>query len=64
MEKYKKIDVLINNAGTCDDSYLQMMTEEKWNNVISLNLNGLFHCTKYFSRNMIKNNSGKIIKTV
>jgi len=61
IEKYKKIDVLINNAGMSADNLLPMMTEKQWCDVIDLNLKGVFFCSKFFSKNMIKNNSGKII---
>lgn len=61
LDKYKRVDVLINNAGICDDALIQMMTKDKWNNVIETNLTGTFYCCREFSKIMIKQNSGKII---
>ena len=58
---FGKIDVLINNAGICDDALLTSMSYKKWNDTIGINLTGTYLCCKYFSRMMIKNNSGKII---
>ena len=61
MEKYKKIDCLVNNAGITADNLLLRMSEADWNNVIQTNLNSVFFMTKAVSRSMIKNKSGKII---
>ena len=61
LEKYKKIDCLVNNAGITADNLLLRMSEADWNNVIQTNLNSVFFMTKAVSRSMIKNKSGKII---
>ena len=61
IEKYGKIDFLINNAGITKDSLLLRMTEEKWDSVINTNLKGAFNTIKTVSKYMIKNKSGKII---
>lgn len=61
MKVYGKIDVLINNAGICEDNLLIMMSDKQWNTVLDVNLTGVFNCCKWFSRSMIKENSGKII---
>ena len=61
IEKYKKIDILINNAGVTNDSLLMRMSNEQWDNVININLKGAFNCTKAVMRNMMKNKSGRII---
>lgn len=60
---FGKIDVLINNAGITRDASLQKMTIEQWQQVIDVNLTGVFNCTKAVSRYMIQNNSGRIINT-
>lgn len=61
MKRYGKIDILINNAGINSDDYVNLMSKQKWDNVINTNLTGVFLCTRYFSKNMIKNRNGKII---
>ena len=61
IEKYGKIDFLINNAGITKDSLLLRMSEEKWDSVINTNLKGAFNTIKTVSKYMIKNKSGKII---
>ncbi len=61
LECYGKIDVLIINAGICDDNFIQKMSVEQWQRVIDVNLTGAFLCSNYFSKAMIQQNSGKII---
>ena len=60
-EKYKKIDVLINNAGISDIKLFTDVTDEDWNNIINTNLYSAFCCTQEVVKNMIKNHSGCII---
>lgn len=59
----KRIDILINNAGITRDASLQKMTTEQWQQVIDVNLTGVFNCTKAISLFMIQNNYGRIINT-
>ncbi len=61
IEKYKRIDYLINNAGITKDNLILKMSEEEFDKVISVNLKGAFNCTKHISRWMIKNKFGVII---
>lgn len=63
VEKHGRIDVLINNAGITRDSTLQKMTSEQWQQVIDVNLTGVFNCTKAVSAQMIKQQYGRIIST-
>lgn len=56
-----KIDYLINNAGITSDGLFLMMDKNKWNNVIDTNLNGTFYVSKFVSKYMIKQRSGRII---
>ncbi len=58
---FGKVDILINNAGICDDSPIQLMPEEQWRNVIDVNLTGAYLCCRAFSKAMIHQRSGKII---
>ena len=60
-EKYGRIDILINNAGITRDSTLKKMTPELWQQVIDVNLTGVFYCTKIISEYMLLNNYGRII---
>lgn len=60
-EKYKRIDVLINNAGISETKLFTEVTDEEWNNIINTNLYSAFCCTQEAVKNMIKNKSGCII---
>jgi 3-oxoacyl-[acyl-carrier protein] reductase len=46
VEKFGSIHVLVNNAGITRDALFAKMTEEQWNKVIDVNLNGVFNATK------------------
>jgi 3-oxoacyl-[acyl-carrier protein] reductase len=55
------IHILINNAGIVHDTLLVRMNKEDWDKVISINLNGVFNCTKAVTRTMMKQRWGRII---
>ena len=61
MRYFKKIDVLINNAGITNDNLAIRMKDEEWNKVINLNLTSSFLLTKNTIKKMLKNKNGKII---
>lgn len=61
IDKYGKIDVLINNAGIIKDGLITRMTEEEWDLVIDINLKGAFNMIQATTDNMIKNGKGEII---
>jgi 3-oxoacyl-[acyl-carrier protein] reductase len=60
-EKYNRIDILVNNAGITRDSSLKKMTPELWQQVIDVNLTGVFYCTKIISEYMLINQWGRIL---
>ncbi len=62
-EKFGRIDILINNAGITRDSTLKKMTPENWQQVIDVNLTGVFNCTKVVSAFMLEKNYGRVINT-
>ena len=61
LEKYGKIDVLINNAGIDQEKMFQDITDEDWNNIINVNLYSVFCTTQEVIENMIHNKYGCII---
>lgn len=61
LEKYKNIDVLINNAGIDQIKPFMDITEEDWNKIIQVNLNSVFYCCQEVLQNMIHNKKGCII---
>jgi len=61
IEKLGGLHILINNAGITKDTLLMRMKEEDWDNVISINLKGIFNCTKAVTRNMFKQREGRIV---
>lgn len=61
IEKYGKIDVLVNNAGITKDAMTRKMTDEQWDLVISVNLKGVFNLTRYIGPHMQSQHGGSII---
>ena len=61
LDKFKRLDILINNAGITRDGLILRMSEEDWDKVIAVNLKGCFVCTKVVSKVMLKQRSGKIV---
>ena len=55
------IDILVNNAGITRDGLLMRMKSEQWDDVLNTNLKGVFLCTKYASKFMMKKRSGNIV---
>lgn len=63
VDRFGKIDILINNAGITRDATLVRMSEEDFEKVIQINLNGVYYCTQAVAPHMIAQGSGKIIST-
>ena len=61
LEKFKTIDVLINNAGIDQVKMFMDITDEDWNKMIQTNLNSVFYCTQEVLPTMIHNKNGNII---
>ena len=60
-ENHGSVDILVNNAGICKDKLIMRMSEDEWNKVININLNGAFNGIKAVSQIMIKQRAGRII---
>jgi len=61
VEKFGRIDILINNAGITRDAQLLKMTEEEWDQVISVNLKGVFNVTQVVAPIMVAQGYGRIV---
>ena len=60
-KEFGKIDILVNNAGITRDKLLENMDAYTWNSVFSVNLTGVFNCTKAVIKHMKSQGHGKII---
>lgn len=61
VSKWGRVDILVNNAGITRDTLMLRMKLEDWQQVINLNLTGVFLCCKSASKIMLKQRSGRII---
>jgi len=61
LEKYKKIDILVNNAGITRDVMFHKMGAEQWDDVMTVNLKGVYNCCRAAIGGMRGQNYGKIV---
>ncbi|RIJ67128.1 3-oxoacyl-[acyl-carrier-protein] reductase [uncultured Rummeliibacillus sp.] len=61
LKQFTKVDILINNAGITKDRSFRKMSKDEWDQVINVNLNGIFHTTSAVINHMIDRKYGRII---
>ena len=61
LDEHGRLDILVNNAGITRDTLVLRMKEEDWQQVLQINLSGMYHCCKAALRSMIRQRSGRII---
>ncbi|MDI3548796.1 MAG: hypothetical protein PWR10_2448 [Halanaerobiales bacterium] len=61
LERFGQIDILINNAGICKHIPAEEMSKKDWEEVINVNLTGVFLCAREVAKPMIKAKKGSII---
>ena len=61
LKKFKRVDILVNNAAIIRRGSIEDLTEEDWNRVMDVNLKGAFNCAKAVVGTMKKQRYGKIV---
>ena len=61
VDRWGRLDILINNAGITKDTLLLRMSEQAWDDVIDINLRGTFLCSKHALKPMMKGGWGRIV---
>lgn len=61
LERFSRIDILINNAGITRDEFLTKLDPQHWDQVIAINLTGVFNCTQLVALKMMEQGSGVIL---
>jgi len=61
LERFHRVDILINNAGICEICPIDELKEEIWDRMIGINLKGVYLCTRALVPHMIKQGSGRIV---
>jgi len=64
IEKFGKLDILINNSGNSAPAMMHKMTLDQWNAVVGVHLTGTFLCTREAAKRMIERKQGKIINVI
>ena len=61
LERWGAVDILVNNAGIIDDGLMIRMRDDQWRNVLRVNLDGTYYCTRALLRQMLRLRWGRII---
>jgi acetoacetyl-CoA reductase len=61
LDAWKRLDIVVNNAGITRDKSLRKMADDEWADVINVNLNGTYYCTSAAIPAMIEQKFGRII---
>jgi len=61
LKEFGHLDILVNNAGVNSDKTFVKMDHASWRKVLSINLDGVFNCTKVFIDQMIKQSYGRVV---
>src|SRR5437660_10488922 len=61
LKEFGHLDILVNNAGVNDDKTFVKMDHAAWRKVLSVNLDGVFNCTKVFVEQMIGRQYGRVV---
>ncbi|WP_188942770.1 SDR family NAD(P)-dependent oxidoreductase [Nakamurella endophytica] len=61
VERFGKVDILINNAGTCIHAPTVDVTDEQWRSVMTVNVDALWMASQIFGRHMIEQGGGNIV---
>ena len=60
-QKYESFEILVNNAGIRKDAVLAMMKESEWQDVLNVNLSGVFHMCKFAVMRLSRKRYGRIV---
>ncbi|MEZ4582844.1 MAG: glucose 1-dehydrogenase [Caldilineaceae bacterium] len=63
LERYGRVDIMVNNAGIVRDARIVKMTEDEFDSVIDVNLKGVYNCTRAVAEHMSERGTGVILST-
>ena len=63
LDRYGRVDIMVNNAGIVRDARIVKMTEEEFDAVIDVNLKGVYNCTRAVAEHMSERGTGVILST-